>query len=83
MGRRSGSVKQKVTMKEKCDQAVLKSMSYGYSRSQLQPTQPQGSVGGEEWKPIDCLQLLTVSSSITFDGNSLHHPVKVDFNVTR
>ena len=46
----------KVTMKEKCDQAVLKSMNYGYSRSQFQSTQPQGSVGGEEWKPIDCLQ---------------------------
>ena len=36
MGRRSGSVKQKVMMKEKCDQAVLKSwVTLGQSSNQL------------------------------------------------
>ena len=59
-------------MKEKCDQAVLKSMSYGYSRSQLQPTQPQGL--GDEGR-VEAYRLLAVSSSISFDGNSLHHLV--------
>ena len=45
----------KVMMEEKCEQAVLKFMTYGYSRSWFQPTQPQGLVGRVEWKPIDCL----------------------------
>ena len=55
--------------------AVLKSTTSGYSRSL---TQPQGLVGWEEWKAIDCLLTdcyITVSSSITFDGKSLQHLV--------
>ena len=65
----------KATIKEKlCEQAELKFMTSGYSRSLLQSTQPQGLVGGGEWKPIDCLHTecyITVSSNITFDGKSL------------
>ena len=43
----------KVTMKEKCNQAELKSMIYGT----LGHSSASGLSGleGEEWKPIDCL----------------------------
>ena len=54
-GAKEWQCKTKVMMKEKCDQAVLKSMTSGYSRSLLQPTQLQGVVGGgrvEAYRPF-------------------------------